>query len=117
MPEETCHRLLTGDSHLDWKLGNAEEIDRIFRLGLPGLELRPVEQIPRALPARGEWLYYRINTESAAWHTIKVSQNIGVRLRDTLITNPDKLPGQRRVEVAFEGRKTTLEFAVFAVPT
>lgn len=117
MPEETCHRLLTGDSHLDWKLGNAEEIDRIFRLGLPGLELRPVEQIPRALPARGEWLYYRINTESAAWHAIKVSQNIGVRLRDTLITNPDKLPGQRRVEVAFEGRKTTLEFAVFAVPT
>lgn len=117
MAEETCHRLLTGDSHLDWKLGNAEDVDRIFRLGLPGLELKPAEQIPRPLPARNGWLYYRINTNSPAWQAIKVSQRVGMRLRDTLITNPEQLPDQRRVEVIFEGRKTSIEFAVFAVPT
>ena len=117
MNEETCHRLLTGDSHLDWKLGSAEDVDRIFRMGLPGLELRPAEQIPRPLPTRGGWLYYRINTNTPAWESIKVNQAMGIRLRDTLITNPEQLPGERRVEVAFEGRKSAIEFAIFAVPT
>ena len=117
MTEETCHRLLTGDSHLDWKLGSAEDVDRIFRLGLPGLELRTAEQIPRPLPTRGGWLYFRINTNSPAWKSIQVNQAMGIRLRDTLITNPEQLPGDRRVEVVFEGRKSAIEFAIFAVPT
>ena len=117
MTEETCHRLLTGDSHLDWKLGSAEDVDRIFRLGLPGLELRTAEQIPRPLPTRGGWLYFRINTNSPAWQSIQVNQAMGIRLRDTLITNPEQLPGDRRVEVVFEGRKSAIEFAIFAVPT
>lgn len=116
MAEETCHRLLTGDNHLDWKLGSAEDVDRVFRLGLPGLELKPAEQLPRPLPTRNGWLYYQITTESAAWQAIKLSQSMGMRLRDTLITNPDQLPNHRRVEVAFEGRKTEIEFAIFAVP-
>ena len=117
LTEETCHRLLTGDSHLDWKLGSAEEVDRIFRLGLPGIELQPVEQIPRALPARSGWLYYRVVAKTAAWESVQVTQTMGIRLRDTLITNPEQLPGQRKVEVAFDNRTATLEFAVFAVPS
>ena len=89
----------------------------IFRLGLPGLELRTAEQIPRPLPTRGGWLYFRINTNSPAWQSIQVNQAMGIRLRDTLITNPEQLPGDRRVEVVFEGRKSAIEFAIFAVPT
>ena len=77
-------------------------------MGLPGLELRPAEQIPRPLPTRGGWLYYRINTNTPAWESIKVNPAMGIRLRDTLITNPEQLPGERRVEVAFEVAKVQL---------
>lgn len=116
MSEETCHRLLTGEGHLDWKLGSTEEVDRLFRMGMPGLELIPADRVPRALPARSGWLYYRIGTDSPAWRSVQVTQSLGIRLRDSLILNPDELRGHRRVEVAHEGRTGGLEFALFAVP-
>lgn len=116
MSEEICHRLLTGDSHLDWKLGSTEEVDRLFRMGVPGLELFPVERPPRALPARSGWLYYRIGTENPAWRSVQATQSMGIRLRDSSILNPDELAGRRRVEVAYESQVGSLEFALFAIP-
>ena len=116
MSEEVCHRLLTGDSHLDWKLGSTEEVDRLFRMGVPGLELFPVDRLPRALPARSGWLYYRIGTENPAWRSVQATQSMGIRLRDSSILNPDELAGRRRVEVAYESQVGSLEFALFAIP-
>jgi type VI secretion system protein ImpJ len=116
MSEEICHRLLTGDNHLDWKLGSTEEVDRLFRMGVPGLELFPVERLPRALPARSGWLYYRIGTENPAWRSVQATQSMGIRLRDTSILNADELAGKRRVDVAYESQKGSLEFALFAIP-
>jgi type VI secretion system protein ImpJ len=116
MSEEVCHRLLTGDSHLDWKLGSTEEVDRLFRMGVPGLELFPVDRPPRALPARSGWLYYRIGTENPAWRSVQATQSMGIRLRDSSILNPDELAGRRRVEVAYESQVGSLEFALFAIP-
>ena len=117
MTEETCHRLLTGDSHLDWKLGSAEDVDRIFRLGLPGLELRTAEQLPRPLPTRGGGLYVRSNTNSPAVQSLQVKQAMDIRLRDTLITNPEQLTVGRHVGVVFKGRKSSIELANFAGTT
>ena len=116
LPEEVCHRLLTGDNHLDWKLGSAEEVDRLFRMGVPGLELIPVERPPRALPARSGWLYYKIGTESPAWRSVQATQSMAIRVRDSAILNADQLAGRRRVEVSYDGRVAALEFALFAVP-
>ncbi|MFM7520235.1 MAG: type VI secretion system baseplate subunit TssK [Planctomycetota bacterium] len=116
MSEEVCHRLLTGDNHLDWKLGSTDEVDRLFRMGVPGLELFPVDRPPRALPARSGWLYYRIGTENPAWRSVQATQSMGIRLRDSSILNPDELAGRRRVEVAYESQVGSLEFALFAVP-
>ena len=115
MTEETCHRLLTGEGHLDWKLGSSEEVDRLFRMGLPGLELLPAETLPRALPTRTGWTYYRIGGESPAWRSVQLTQSLGIRLRDSLILNADDLVGQLRVEVAYENRTGWLEFALFAI--
>lgn len=116
MTEETCHRLLTGEGHLDWKLGSTEEVDRLFRMGMPGLELIQADRLPRALPGRTGWIYYRIGMDSPAWRSVQLTQSLGIRLRDSLILNPDELRGHRRVEVAYEGRTGGLEFALFAVP-
>jgi hypothetical protein len=41
---------------------------------------------------------------------------MGIRLRDSSILNPDELAGRRRVEVAYESRVGSLEFALFAIP-
>lgn len=114
--EEECHRLLTGNAHLDWKLGSPDEVDRLFRLGLPGLELFTLDRSPRALPARSGWLYYRIGTESPAYRAVQVAQGLAIRLRDSSILGGQELVGNRSLKVAFEGRTAALEFAMFAVP-
>lgn len=116
MPEEECHRLLTGNAHLDWKLGSPDEVDRLFRLGLPGLQLFTLERAPRALPARSGWLYYRIGTDNPAYRAVQVAQGLAIRLRDSSIIGGDDLVGKRKLQVAFEGRAAALEFAMFAVP-
>jgi type VI secretion system protein ImpJ len=116
MSEDVCHRLLTGDSHLDWKLGSTDEVDGLFRMGVPGLELFPVERPPRPLPARSGWLYYLVGADNPAWRSVQATQSMGIRLRDSSILNPDELAGRRRVEVAYDSRVGSLEFALFAIP-
>ncbi len=116
LTEEDCHRLLSGNAHLDWKLGSSDEVDRLFRLGLPGLELHAPDRAPRALPASSGWIYYRIGADSPAYKSVQVTQNLAIRVRDSSILNPEQLAGRRRLEVTFEGRVATLEFALFAVP-
>jgi type VI secretion system protein ImpJ len=116
IPEDECQRLLTGNSHLDWKLGSADEVDRLFRLGVPGLELVPLDQPPRALPVRSGWLYYRIGTDSPAYKSVQLQQSMAIRVRDSAILNADQLAGRRRIEVSYDTRVAALEFSLFAVP-
>ena len=116
MPEQECHRLLTGNAHLDWKVGSPDEVDRLFRLGLPGLQLFTLDRPPRALPARSGWLYYRIGTDNPAYRSVQVAQGLAIRLRDSSIIGGDDLVGNRKLQVAFEGKAAALEFAMFAVP-
>lgn len=116
LPAAECQRLLSGNAHLDWKLGSSEEVDRLFRLGLPGLELYPLDRPPRALPSRSGWLFYRIGTDSPAYQSAQLNQSLAIRVRDSSIVAPDQMVGQRRMEVTYEGRVTAMQFAVFAVP-
>jgi type VI secretion system protein ImpJ len=116
LPVAECQRLLSGNAHLDWKLGSTEEVDRLFRLGLPGLDLFPLDRPPRALPARSGWLFYRIGTDSPAYKSAQLTQSFAIRMRDSSIVDAENLMGQRRIEVSYEGRVTAMQFAVFAVP-
>ena len=116
LTEQECRDLLTGNNNLDWKLGSSEDVERLFRLGVPGLQLLPTDRPPRALPARIGWTYYRIGTENPAFKAVQLSQSLAIRLRDSSIANGSTLMGQRRVEVACGERPGALEFAVFAVP-
>jgi len=91
-------------------------VDGLFRMGVPGLELFPVERPPRPLPARSGWLYYLVGADNPAWRSVQATQSMGIRLRDSSILNPDELAGRRRVEVAYDSRVGSLEFALFAIP-
>ena len=42
---------------------------------------------------------------------------LAMRLKDSLISNKDRLQGESQMVVSFQGKKVPLEFALFAVPT
>jgi len=116
IPEDECRSLLSGNTQLDWKLGSARQVDHLFRMGVPGLQLIPLDRPPRALPDKGGWLYYQIGRESVAWNDVRDTQSLAIRLRETLLLNREALIGNRRIEVSHHGNPATLEFSLFAVP-
>jgi type VI secretion system protein ImpJ len=120
MTEEECRILLTrakdGAAQLDWVLGSAGQVDQLFKMGIPGLQLIPVDRPPQALPQKGGWVYYQIGRESVAWNGVRDTQTLSVRLRETLLLNKEKLVGSRRLEVSHKGTPAVLEFSLFAVP-
>jgi type VI secretion system protein ImpJ len=120
MSEEECRILLTrakdGSAQLDWKLGSASQVDQLFRMGMPGLQLIPIDRPPQALPQKGSWVYYQIGRESVAWNSVRDTQTLSIRLRETLLLNKEKLVGSRRLEVMHKGTPAVLEFSLFAVP-
>lgn len=109
-------RDLLRPGHLDWKMGSAQQVDLIFRHGIPGVTLVDVTQTPRALPTRQGWAYYEVRRDNAAWKDVLASQNLAIRFKEELISNLTELKGQRKLEVVSAGKRCVLEFALFAVP-
>lgn len=112
-------RELLQPGKLDWKLGSSQQVDLIFKHGIPGIGLRDLDQPPRALPTRQGWVYYEVRREpdNAAWKDILATQTMAMRLNENLISNLAELKGQRKIEVSALGKRNVLEFALFAVST
>lgn len=110
---DDCRELLR-PGKLDWKLGSSEQIDLIFRYGVPGVELLELTKPPRALPPHG-WIYYEVQRESAAWKDVLATQTLAMRFKEELIGNIHKLAGQQRLEVILPDKSAVLEAALFAV--
>lgn len=111
-------RELLSSGQLDWKFGSSRQVEILFKQRAQGLQLMPVDRPIRALPARQDWLYYEVaRDESPAWRDVYETQTLAVRLKDSLIVNRDRLQGERRLVVLVRGKPTTLQFALFAVPT
>jgi type VI secretion system protein ImpJ len=113
--ENECRELLR-PGRLDWKMGSSEQVDLIFRVGLPGLEQIELMQPPRALPVRRGWIYYEVKRDNAAWKDVLASQTLALRFKTELIGNIDRLKGERRLEVLYQDKRAIVEFALFAVP-
>lgn len=113
--ERECRELLR-PGNLDWKMGSAQQVDLIFKLGVPGVEQVELPQPPRGLPTKQGWCYYEIRRENLAWKDVLASQTLALRFKEQLISNLDKLPGQRKLEVFAQGKRAVLQFALFAVP-
>ena len=120
LSEQECQDLLKEPSkdnidRLAWKLGSTVEVDRLFAQGLPGITLNPLRSAPPALPQR-DWLYYEVNRNCAAWHSVQRTQTLAMRLRDKIINNRQQLQGQRELVVTLRGKQATLRFSLFALP-
>ncbi|MCA9192388.1 MAG: type VI secretion system baseplate subunit TssK [Planctomycetales bacterium] len=100
---------------IDWKLGSSDKVEHYMTVQQPGVKLRPVAQIPRALPSRGNWVFLEIKREGDAWQHVQATQSLAMRVRSEQIANLDSLEGTRRLRLAIDGQTYGLEFAVFAV--
>ena len=112
--EADCRELLR-PGKLDWKMGSSQQVDLIFKHGLPGVDQLELTSPPRALPPI-DWIYYEVQRDSNAWKDVLASQTLALRFRTELIGNLDKLKGQRKLEVNRADKRVILEFALFAVP-
>ncbi len=110
---DECFRLLK--ESIDWKLGSTDMVEKYMTHRSPGVKLRPVPQVPRALPSRGNWVYFQIKREEDAWKHVQVTQSMAMRVRTEQIANLDSLEGARRLRLSIDGKTYGLEFAVFAV--
>jgi type VI secretion system protein ImpJ len=112
--ESLCRDLLR-PGKLDWKMGSSQQIDLIFRHGLPGVEQIELTHPPRELPPHG-WIFYQMQRDNAAWKDVLATQTLALRFQEELIGNLENLRGQRRLEVVLPDRRAILEIALFAVP-
>ncbi len=101
-----AHRLETGSS---------DKVEEYMTLQKPGVKLKPVPQPPRALPSRGNWVFFQIKREEDAWKHVQVTQTMAMRVRTEQIANLSSLEGARRLRLSISGQTYGLEFAVFAV--
>ena len=113
---QECKQLLSAGA-LDWKLGSSRQVENIFLRRSQGVELKPLDRPIRALPATQEWIYFEVmQNDSPAWRDVVETQTLGMRLKDSLIQNKDRLQGERDIHVAAMGKKVNLQFALFAIP-
>jgi type VI secretion system protein ImpJ len=113
LSETECRTLL---GELAWKLGSSRQVDILFSQRREGLDLTPLAQAPRALPANRDWTYFVVNRENVAWKDVFSTQTLAMRLQEGLILNRDKLQGERKLMVSARGKPVELQFSLFAVP-
>jgi type VI secretion system protein ImpJ len=114
--KETCKRLLS-QGVLDWKLGSSQEVDRLFSDRAAGLMPRVADTPPRALPAKGPWVFYQVIKTGRPWISVEATKTLAFRFSDSLIKNLAELPGQQKLVVQERHSKeeVTLQFALFAL--
>jgi type VI secretion system protein ImpJ len=116
LTHQECRELLSA-GQLDWKLGSARQVEVLFNRRAEGLILSPVERPIRALPSSQEWMFYEVpRKDNPAFRDVEETQTLAMRLKDSLIENLGQLQGERHLTVTVRGRRTPLEFALFAVP-
>jgi len=76
MDEIELDRLL---KKLNWKVGAIDEVDMLFRAGLPGLELRPVRSATGMLPASPEIKYYQAIRDPERWPKVETAKVLAIR--------------------------------------
>ncbi len=114
LPLAHLQQLLSA-GHMDWKLGSAEQVERLFTQRMPGVELQPAQELPPSLPRGNEWAYFKIDQNGSAWKDVLASRTLAIRIKDSMIANAETLSGNRQLEVSYQKQVIPLRFALFGV--
>ncbi|HAA72231.1 MAG TPA: type VI secretion system baseplate subunit TssK [Planctomycetaceae bacterium] len=113
-PQE-CRELLR-PGKLDWKMGSSQQVDLIFKHGIPGIETLELPEPPRALPTHQGWIYFELIRDNSAFKDVLATQSLALRFNRELIGNLNSLVGQQKLEVLAGDKRAVLEISLFAVP-
>jgi type VI secretion system protein ImpJ len=58
------------------KVSSADQIDRLIKQALPGVQLRHVPRPPSNLPIKLDYQYFLLDCSGAAWEAIKTARNL-----------------------------------------
>ncbi|MEQ1827372.1 MAG: type VI secretion system baseplate subunit TssK [Pirellula sp.] len=112
---DSLHRLMSS-GNLDWKLGSVRDVERLFTMRAPGVELKRSIDVPAALPKASEWNYYEVvGTDQPAWQDVQSSGSLALRVPDSMIANRDKIIGGKEIQIRAENETLTFQFALFGV--
>jgi type VI secretion system protein ImpJ len=108
--------LLTKPGQLDMKIGSADRVDTIFKLGQAGLRVVACKVPPRALPALADQTYFLVQREAAPqeWAAVEKAQTMAVRLNENLIAG--NIQNQQVLTIKTGGQTTTLQITLYVVP-
>jgi type VI secretion system protein ImpJ len=114
LPQNECVRLLTG--RLNMKIGAAERVDEIFRVGMRGLDFVPFPNPPRVLPPSKSITYFQVNRDSSKeeWDAVGQTYNLAIRLNERLLTGT--IEGRQDITINADSRTSTLRFTLYVVP-
>ena len=70
------------------KVSSAEQIDRLIRLALPGVELRHAPTPPGSVPVKLDHQYFALDRSGAEWNFVRAARNLAVYV-------PSDLPDPR----------------------
>ncbi len=108
-----CVRLLTRPEKLGMKIGAADQVERLFRRGEPGMMFTPASNPPRDLPAG--WTYFELSREPQAdWQKVQDSLSLAIRL--DLKRALGNFEGQEQVTIETESEVATFRFTLFVLP-
>lgn len=104
-----CDQLMSKE--VNWKLASGNEVEAVFRQGLEGLGMEPLNRIPPALPMG--FVYFNIVRHSTYWPDVVRTQTLGLRFS----TQGARVKDNQIISVPHSrtGRVYTLQFAVFVV--
>lgn len=111
---EDCINLLTGK--LDMKIGSADRVDEIFRMGQRGLVFRFAQRPPRALPSYQDLTYFQIDraVQPEEWKKVQDTLRMAVRVNERLFAG--NIEGQRTVSINADGKTIPMTFTLYVVP-
>jgi type VI secretion system protein ImpJ len=114
LTEEECRKWME-PGFLNLKMGSAGKVDEYWNRGAAGLDLRPVESPPSIFPSRQGWTYFLLNQEHPTFRFVQQEKSLAVRFSEKYIRNLSELQGNRNLEVEVQGKRVTLQFALFAL--
>ncbi len=72
------NQLDTTLKRLDWKIASSDEVDWLYKAGMPGLRLQPVRGVGM-LPSNPEIKYYRVHRDTERWPKVETTKVLAMR--------------------------------------